>query len=83
VALLTTDQKPADATAAFKAALTAGHWKFTATPGVSGSTILTLTSPKCGSLQIIGVAEGTAGAEFGNTVASLILRPCPQGSSSP
>jgi len=83
VALLATDQKPTDATAAIKASLTAGHWRFTATPGVSGSTILALTSPKCGTLQIVGVAEGSAGAEFGNTVASLILRPCPQGSNSP
>jgi hypothetical protein len=83
VALLSSDQKAADLAAAFKAGLTAQHWKFSSTAGVAGSTVLQLESPRCGTVQVIAVAEGSSGPDMGNTVASLILLPCSQVTPTP
>jgi hypothetical protein len=76
VALLTSQSKATDVANAFRAALTKAGYKFTVKAGVGGATVITLTSPRCGNLQIVAIAQTPSTKAIGNSFASLILTPC-------
>jgi hypothetical protein len=68
-AQLTSAASPAEVTAAFKKLLTSKKWTYAEVKGAPGSTILTITKPRCATLAVVPDPE--AGA-----IAAVAFTPC-------
>jgi len=73
-AQLTSSRPPAEITAAFDSLLRTRGWTFTKITGAPGSTIFTITKPRCATLAVVPAESGS--------IAAVAFQPCPAPTAS-
>jgi len=74
-AQLSSDKSSADLTSAFKALMTKNHYKYTEVTGAPGSTVFTITKPRCATLAVVPAESGS--------IIAVAFTPCTSGTPSP